>query len=454
MPIRLRLAWNRTLLELTLLVVVATGVGYVIGYPWQALSASLLGVILWHYWRLRALLTRLSARRRVPPKVREGIWHELDRMLYRGQSETRHGKKRLVQMLRAYRATGAALPDALLIVDRKTQQLIWFNQAAQPLLGLRYPEDIDHNVTTSLPSLPLRQMLDEGADTDPREVRSPVNDDMSLSIRLIPYSKDLWMLVARDVSRLVRLEEMRRDFVANVSHELRTPLTVIHGYLDMLDPEDYPDLAPVLAEMSRQSDRMSNLVEDLLTLSRLEAQGITIERNRVDMLGMLETLRADAEGLSQGRHTILVEGLTNVDVLGSAQELHSAFSNLVSNAIRYTPTDGRIIVRWYRTGDGGAVLSVADTGFGIPASHLPRLTERFYRVSNSRSRTSGGTGLGLAIAKHILNLHDAHLEISSEVGLGSTFSCIFGPSSVLDAAPQVADRNPMADTAVAANGSS
>ena len=418
---------------LAVVLLVALGIGLLTGYPWQALCIGLAAVLTWHYWRMRVILSRLSARRRVTATPGAGVWNELERMLHRGQVETRHGKKRLVQMLRAYRATGAALPDALLIVDRATQQLIWFNQAAQPLLGLRYPEDIDRNVTTSLPSLPLHAMLSGEADGETVEVPSPVNDAMTLSLRLIPYSNDLWMLVARDISRLVRLEQMRRDFVANVSHELRTPLTVIHGYLDMIDTQGDPELESIMQEMSRQSTRMGTLVEDLLTLSRLEAQGHTIERQSVDMSAMLETLKQDALGLSQGRHTILVERLTDVNLMGAQSELHSAFSNLVSNAARYTPTDGRIIIRWARSSSGGAVLSVSDTGYGIPANQLQRLTERFYRVSNSRSRATGGTGLGLSIAKHIVNLHDAQLEITSEVGIGSTFSCVFGPDAIVDA---------------------
>jgi two-component system phosphate regulon sensor histidine kinase PhoR len=221
---------------------------------------------------------------------------------------------------------------------------------------------------------------------------------------------------------------MRRDFVANVSHELRTPLTVVHGYLDMLDPGEQPEWAPILEEMRHQSQRMTQLVEDLLTLSRLEAQEGVIDEE-VAMDSMLVTLRREAEALSQHRHDVGVEDAAGVDLLGSTRELHSAFSNLVANAVRYTPAGGTITVRFAPKGDG-AVLAVNDTGYGIPAAHLPRITERFYRVSTSRSRESGGTGLGLAIVKHILHLHQARLQIESEVGRGSTFTCRFGPERV------------------------
>ena len=240
---------------------------------------------------------------------------------------------------------------------------------------------------------------------------------------------DKRLLVARDVTKMLRLEHMRRDFVANVSHELRTPLTVIHGYLDMLDPTDFPEWTPILAEMQKQSQRMTQLVEDLLTLSRLEAQESLAEES-VSMAPMLATLKREAEALSQHRHTLIVQDEAHCDLWGSNKELHSAFSNLVSNAVRYTPIDGTITVRFARDEGGGAVLSVRDTGYGIPLSHLPRITERFYRVSTSRSRESGGTGLGLSIVKHVLNLHQARLEIESEVGQGSTFSIHFTPERV------------------------
>jgi len=229
---------------------------------------------------------------------------------------------------------------------------------------------------------------------------------------------------------------MRRDFVANVSHELRTPLTVVHGYLDMLDPTEYPDWAPMLAEMQRQSQRMTQLVEDLLMLSRLEAADQLASEETVPMASMLGTLRREAQALSQGRHQVSVEDLAGVDLWGSPKELHSAFSNLVSNAVRYTPAGGQVRIRLrHDDTDGvgarpGVVLEVVDSGYGIPPQHLPRITERFYRVSTSRSRESGGTGLGLSIVKHVLHLHQARLGIASEVGHGSTFACHFGAERV------------------------
>ncbi|RNF84917.1 phosphate regulon sensor histidine kinase PhoR [Montanilutibacter psychrotolerans] len=425
MPPRARSAWFRTLGQLALILAAAAVVGALVGQPWPVLTLAALGVVAWHYWQLRGLLTRLTARQRLEPVAGAGVWNELDHLLARGQGEMRGRKRRLIEMLRAYRAAAAALPDAIVVVERNSQRVQWFNEASGPLLGLRYPQDIGAALVDRLQPLPLSHWLAAGRNAEALETPSPFSPGTTLSLRLIPYSENLWLLVARDVSRLLQLEQMRRDFVANVSHELRTPLTVVHGYLDMLDPAEHPDWAPILGEMQRQSQRMTQLVEDLLTLSRLESQDSLHEEDHVAMSSMVGTLRREAMALSQGRHEVSAQDTANVDLWGAHKELHSAFSNLVSNAVRYTPAGGSIRIVFRRDGDGVS-LEVTDSGYGIPAGHLPRLTERFYRVSTSRSRESGGTGLGLAIVKHVLNLHQARLEVASEVGRGSTFSCHFG----------------------------
>jgi two-component system phosphate regulon sensor histidine kinase PhoR len=430
MPPRARTAWFKTLGQLALVLAGALALGLLLGHVWLVLAIAALGVVAWHYWKLRGILLRLTARQRFEPPQGDGVWNELDRLLHRGQQDMRSHKRRLIGMLRAYRAVADALPDAVVVVERNTQRIAWFNAAATKLLGLHYPRDVDAPLGTRLQPLPIAHWLAAGRNAEPlTDAASPVDPDLRLSLRLIPYSEDLWLLVARDVSRLTRLEQMRRDFVANVSHELRTPLTVVHGYLELLDPADQPEWAPMLAEMQRQSQRMTQLVEDLLTLSRLEAQDALFDED-VSMASMLATLRREAEALGQQRHTISVEDAAGVDLWGSTKELHSAFSNLVSNAVRYTPAGGDIAIVFTRDAEGGAVLSVRDSGYGIPAAHLPRITERFYRVSTSRSRESGGTGLGLAIVKHVLGLHQGWLEVESEVGRGSTFSCHFGAERV------------------------
>ena len=430
MPADNRRAWSGTLARSALLLLVPTVVGASVGYAWPALALAAIALLAWNGWQLRRVLQRLQMRKRPPDALGNGAWQQFDRLLDRNQDETRARNRRLLAMLRAYRAAADALPDAVVVVERNHQRIVWFNEAATRLLGLQAPRDIDAPLGARLQPLPIAHWLTSGRHAEPMsDVASPAAADVRLNLRLVPYSDELWLLVARDVTKLTRLEHMRRDFVANVSHELRTPLTVVHGYLEMLDPQEQPDWAPMLAEMQRQSQRMTQLVEDLLTLSRLESLE-TISDDSVAMQPMLATLRNEALALSQHRHAIEVEDRAGVDLWGSQKELHSAFSNLVSNAVRYTPAGGSISIVFAPDGDGGVVLSVRDSGYGIPEAHLPRITERFYRVSNSRSRESGGTGLGLSIVKHVLNLHQARLEVESAVGRGSTFACHFGPQRV------------------------
>lgn len=336
--------------------------------------------------------------------------------------------RRIASSLRDLRSAAGNLPDAVVLLDNE-QHVRWFNHAAEDLLGLRRPQDRGADLHERLSNSDLAAWLQDGAREPLNDIVAPGRPDRHLNVTLLPFGRRQRLLLARDISDLTRLEQVRRDFVANVSHELRTPLTVIHGYLELLDPEDVPELAPVLGEMRAQSKRMGQIVEDLLTLSRLETQEHVTDE-RVAMAPLLATLRKEAEALSQGRHKIVLESTAEADLLGSPKDLHSALSNLVSNAVRYTPAGGTITIRWQRSPEG-AVYSVSDTGFGIPASHLSRLTERFYRVSSSRSRDSGGTGLGLSIVKHVLNLHQARLQIESTPGQGSTFSCHFGRERLL-----------------------
>ena len=336
--------------------------------------------------------------------------------------------RRLAGQLRALRNAAAALPDALVLLDREGR-VRWFNEAAVRLLGLRRPQDRRAVLRDRLAGSTIADWLDHDDGGPLDDVPAPADATLHLTLSLLPIGRDQRLLIARDISNLNRLEQIRRDFVANVSHELRTPLTVIHGYLELLDPVDTPELEPIIGEMRLQSRRMAQIVEDLLTLSRLETQPRLVEEH-VAMRALLATLRKEAEALSRGRHTIEVEVDDELDLLGSLKELHSAFSNLVSNAVRYTPTGGRIGIRWRRTPEG-LEFAVSDTGYGIPASHQARLTERFYRVSSSRSRETGGTGLGLSIVKHVLNLHQGRLTVASEPGRGSTFSAVFGSERAL-----------------------
>lgn len=388
-----------------------------------------MAVVAWHYWRLWRLQMQLSGHRRVNATRDRGIWAGVERLLQARQADAHTRKRRLLGMLRAYRTAAAVLPDAVVIIDRNSQRVLWFNEASERLLGFRYPRDKDQPIARLLTPLPVAVWMAAGQHAEPMiDAPSPHDSNIRLNLRLIPYSEQHWLLVARDISKLMHLEQVRRDFVANVSHELRTPLTVIHGYLELFDTDYVPEWAPMFDEMRLQSKRMAQIVEDLLTLSRLEAQELVHEET-VSMRALLQALRREGEALSQGRHTIVIEDTTRLDLIGSTKELHSAISNLVSNAVRYTPSGGSITIRFTPDGDG-AVLAVHDTGYGISPQHLPRITERFYRVSTSRSRESGGTGLGLSIVKHVLAMHGAQLEITSEVGKGSVFSIHFDAAHV------------------------
>jgi two-component system, OmpR family, phosphate regulon sensor histidine kinase PhoR len=393
------------------------------GLAWWLLAATVLLLVhaLWQLHRYGAWLQGGSRRVTVDDS---GIWGALYRIPAVRQRRELARRRRLVQLLRAFRTTAAALPDATVVLD-DGGAILWFNAAATRLLGLSYPQDLGGHFSNLVRSPRVTRWLESGDWSESlMDVPAPADDALRLGLRIIPYAQGRRLLVARDMSKLMQLEQVRRDFVANVSHELRTPLTVVHGYLDLIEPEQAPELEPILVELRTQSRRMTQIVEDLLTLSRLEAQD-SLPEERVAMAGVLQTLKREADALSLGRHTISIASRTDVDLKGSPKELHSAFSNLVSNAVRYTPAGGRIAIAW-ELRDDHAVFSVSDTGQGIAPSHLPRITERFYRVSSSRSRDTGGTGLGLSIVKHVLQLHQARLTIDSEVGVGSTFACHFG----------------------------
>jgi two-component system phosphate regulon sensor histidine kinase PhoR len=372
----MRLAWRQSLLRLALLYALCLAIGWWSGYlPWVLLAVTA-GVAARGYWRLLRILRFLDWRQQLRTVHGQGLWSALDTLVHRRQTETRARTRRLVGLLRAYRQAATAMPDGALVLDRRDARLVWVNKSARRLLGLQYPQSLDRVLTELWPASRLAEWLAAGNPEATLEIHSPVAEAQLLSLRLLKYSPDQWLLVVRDVTQLARLEQVRRDFVANVSHELRTPLTVVHGYLDLMEPDDNPEWAPMLEEMRKQSQRMNDLIEDLLTLSRLEARDHTADEP-VPMPALLVTLRREAEALSQGRHPIEVEDVAGIDLKGSAKELHSAFSNLVSNAVRYTPTGGRILIRFARTPAGGAELSVRDSGQGIPAQHLARLTERF-----------------------------------------------------------------------------
>lgn len=392
--------------------------------------AGLLGMVLHHAALVIAIFALIALLGLLAHVYRLGVRLERSRFVPDARYKRLHRRARqLSQQIDALRNAANSVHDAAVLLDGNGR-VIWFNRASEDLLGLRRPQDRRVVLSERLRESTLGPWLESGAGKPLNDVPAPNRPSVRLGVSMVPFGQHQRLLLGRDISDLMRLEQVRQDFVANVSHELRTPLTVIHGYLELLDPEDNPELAPVISEMRVQSERMGQIVEDLLMLSRLETHQ-ALKEERVTMRALLATLRKEALALSHGRHRVELEQRTESDLYGSVKELHSAFSNLVSNAVRYTPTEGSITLIWERTGDGGARFTVKDTGYGIPANHLARLTERFYRVSSSRSRDSGGTGLGLSIVKHVLNRHQAQLHIESEPGRGSAFSCAFGSMRLL-----------------------
>jgi two-component system phosphate regulon sensor histidine kinase PhoR len=415
-------AWQVSIGRFVVLVLASGLAGLAIGHPLPALLVALFGYSCWSLYSLYRMQQWLRSRRRAPPPEDRGVWSDVTEYMWRKLRGERSRKRRLVALLRAFREAAAALPDGVVVLNR-ARGILWLNESAARLLRLSAQRDRGRRVDDFLP-LAARKWLVEGPNSEPLiDLPAPHDETLRLSLRLIPYAHDQLLLVVRDISNLMRLEQVRRDFVANVSHELRTPLTVLHGYLDMIEPEEIPQFAPMLADLRGQSRRMAQIVEDLLTLSRLEAPQEAPDE-RVAMGAMLVALGREADALGQGRHAVSVHCDSALDLRGSNQYLHSAFSNLVSNAVRYTPAGGSIEIRWAEAADG-LRFSVTDTGYGIPAEHLPRITERFYRVSTSRSRALGGTGLGLSIVKHALHVHHARLEIDSELGKGSRFTAVF-----------------------------
>ncbi len=356
----------------------------------------------------------------------DGIWDEVFSLLYKMVKRHKLTRQKLATELLNIEQATAALPEGVVSLN-EVNRIEWCNPLAEAHFSLNAQRDIQQDVTYLVRQPEFIDYMQAGDYTAPLVMKSARHDEMVLSIKLIPYGGNKRLLISRDITQLERIETMRRDFVANVSHELRTPLTVVNGFVENL--QDMTDLSHkkiqrALQLMAEQTRRMDHLVSDLLTLSRLESDQSPLRVERVDMQQLLDEVCRDGEMLSAGRHKHSLECNGPLQLTGNREELRSAFSNLVSNAVRYTPQGGEISLRWY-TRAGQPVFSVQDSGIGIEAQHIPRLTERFYRVDRSRSRETGGTGLGLAIVKHIALRHQARLEVVSQEGCGSTFALVF-----------------------------
>lgn len=424
--------WWPLIFRLALLTVVAA-VAWMIDGPVVALSfvAGILLLMVLHHARHLARLSKwLADPRPEALPSGSGIWEDVFAAFYHLLRRQRRSESRLTATLHDFQRAGMAMPDGLVILDG-SNRIEWCNPKSEHHFGLDAKRDFGQLVTHLVRQPQFAEALG-GSYAEPLSLRAH-GGDLVLSVLIVPYEENRKLIISRDVTDRERVETMRRDFVANVSHELRTPLTVIGGFLETIADMETPNpelIRRSVPLMSDQAKRMQTLVEDLLTLSRLESEGNPAREEPVNVPDIARGLYHDALALSAGRHKVTLLLESSAWINGAEDELRSAFGNLVSNAIRYTPAGGEVRLSWKAHADGGAVFSVRDTGIGIEAQHLPRLTERFYRVDRGRSRETGGTGLGLAIVKHVVNRHAAKLEVSSEPGRGSCFTVAFPENRV------------------------
>ncbi len=391
-------------------------------------------VMLRRLWQEFRLSRWLESPDEVEPPDATGSWGDIFYRLQKLQRRQKASRSELTSALEQFEHAAQAVPDGMVILNQ-SEQIVWCNPASRKYIGLDCERDRGQFIRYLLRQAHFLEFLD-AADYSRRLVcKSPVNREVTLSLQLVPFGEAQKLLVARDITDLERVDAMRRDFIANVSHELRTPLTVVGGFVETLaDAHELPasESRRYFDLMLDHTRRMQHLLDDLLTLSRLESADHSLEAENVNVPELVRVLAAEAESLSRGRHQIRLELASAAWIKGSQQEIRSALGNLVSNAVRYTPDGGVISLSWHERG-GEGIFAVNDTGEGIATEHIPRLTERFYRVDRSRSRETGGTGLGLAIVKHVLTRHDAHLEIQSIPGKGSTFSAVFPAQRLVEA---------------------
>jgi two-component system phosphate regulon sensor histidine kinase PhoR len=420
--------WTFALARLAGLLLAGLCFGLLIGPIWLWLLASACLYLGWQLLNLYRLDRWLRLRSKLDPPNIGGVWGDIIAQVVRLHRRKQFHKQRLIQLFRELRRSTAALPDGVIILSTQNE-IVWFNRQAARLLGLRRPIDIGLRIDNLIRSPEFVHYLHGDDFAIPLIIRPPVQTELYLALQVVPYGAGQSLLLARDVTRQMRLEAMRKDFVANASHELRTPLTVISGYLDTMADDAGIDeaWAGPIRDMRAQAQRMNAIITDLLELSRLESTDGEAPRDPIDVPRMLERLHRDVLA-TKPRH-VLLELETADGLFGAAHEIESAFSNLLVNALKYTPDEGTVRIRWWSDEDG-AYFAAIDTGIGISAEHIPRLTERFYRVDAGRSRGEGGSGLGLAIVKHALQRHGGWLDVRSTEGKGSAFTCHFPPQRI------------------------
>ena len=432
--------WLSEAWRLVALVVVGVIIGAITGYYSLGILICIVPYLAYHLYNVYQLDQWLRQRKISELPEIGGVYEELYHSVYQFYRRGRAQRRRLTDLLSRFRKGTAAMPDATVVLQ-SSNEIEWFNHAASRYFNLR-AQDVGKRLDNLFRHPSFLKYLSQGNYVQPLLVQSPNDSQLSLQIHVVPYGDNQRLLIARDVSRMQRLEQMRRDFVANVSHELRTPLTVLTGFLESMSDnkdEKISDWSHQIDLMQAQASRMQLIVQQLLLLARLETDVGPPRKNPVDIPEMLKAICSEARALSGEReHDISLDCDDSLWLLGNHEELRSAFSNLVFNAIRYTPPHGKIHVTW-KSSDGGVRFAVKDTGIGISENHIPRLTERFYRVDVGRSREAGGTGLGLAIVKHVVQRHEGILKIDSVLGEGSEFSCEFPVSGVI-APPRANDQ--------------
>lgn len=379
-----------------------------------------------HLWQMRAIETWLNQRSNKKAPQCNGIWEEISHHVLQQYNRQSKERRRLQGIISRVQETTAAQRDAVILLQ-KDHTIQWWNQSAHQLLGLR-AEDNGKPIFNYIRSPRFVRYLETEQFNEPLVLASSVDSDIFLNYQVSQFGQGEFLVVVRDVSRMQKLELMRKDFIGNVSHELRTPLTVIRGYLETMvdNSSSLPAVwQKAIHQMESQSKRMTLLIEDLLTLTKLETEDTEYKQTEIPIRSLLEAIKIDATGLSgDAQHQVALEIEDEITLMGVYEQLRSCLSNLAFNAVRYSPAGSTITLR-ARLDNGKPMIEIQDQGIGIDAHHIPRLTERFYRVEKSRSLDTGGTGLGLAIVKHILAHHQGQLQITSRINQGSTFACVF-----------------------------
>ncbi len=420
--------WQKEITRVLLLLLATVLVGGISGHFLPLLFLLMLGIIMRQIVQIRRFEKWISTGGRSKYPKTTGIWEEIYYHVYRIKKNEKRRKKKLGKMIDQFRQSTEALPDAAVVLGVH-DEIDWANKAAREVFGLQQ-SDKGQRIPNLIRFPEFIHYLKSGNYSEAVILPSPVDNRITLEVRIVPYGAGLRLLLAQDVTQLKKMERMRKDFVANVSHELRTPLTVLKGYLETLqdlDDGQSPLLTSSFQQMQGQTERMQHLVDDLLLLTRLETQ--QKKSQCVDVPDLLSQICKEGDTLDNASTRIKLTLETAAHIVGDEQELRSAFTNLLGNALKYSPEDSLVKVRWYQDKES-IVLAVEDQGEGIAKTDIPRVTERFYRVETKRIKKVNGTGLGLAIVKHVLMRHDAHLNISSELSKGSCFSCHFPVSRI------------------------